>query len=158
VARRTAAVDALRLGDEKLARQQYPAAVQAYTLCLESLEGRPDDEPGLWFHALHSRAVANLRQRELGKVLGDAAEIEKAGTERARGASRLLAGIARLWQGDVAHAIKDFTAATAQDPDARGVILQDEDIAAWVGVNPRRAAPLKQFLRDLERKPAQARH
>jgi len=157
VARRTAAVDALRAGDEKLARQQYPAAVQAYTLCLESLESSPTAEPGLWFHALHSRALANLRQREFGTVLADADEIGKVDTERAKGASRLLSGIARLWQGDVAHAIKDFADATAEDPDARGFILQDEDIAAWLSVNPRRAAPLKQYLRDLDRKPAQPR-
>lgn len=157
VARRTAALDALRAGDEKLARQQYPAAVQAYTLCLESLEGRPNDEPGLWFHALHSRALAYLRQREFDKVLADAAEIEQLGTERTRGASRLLAGIARLWRGDLARALKDFAAA-AQDQGARGVMLQDEDISAWVSVNPRKAAPLKRFLRDLERKPAPTRH
>jgi hypothetical protein len=153
VARRTASVDALRAGDERLARQQYPAAVQAYTLCLESLESRPNDEPGLWFHALHGRALANLRQREFGRVLADANEIEKVGTERALGASRLLAGIARLWQGDVAHALQDFASATEQDAAARGVILRDEDIAVWVRVNPRKAAPLKQFLRDLDRKP-----
>ncbi|MBN2464608.1 hypothetical protein JXD38_03160 [candidate division WOR-3 bacterium] len=158
VSRRTAAVDALRSGDEALARQQYPTAVQAYTFCLESLEGRQGDEPGFWFHALHGRALANLRQREFGKVLADAAKLEKVGTDRARGAGRLLAGIARLWQGDVAHAIKEFAAANTQDPGARGVILQDEDIATWVKVNPRKAGPLKKFLRVLDRKPAHRRH
>ena len=90
--------------------------------------------------------------------LADATEIEKVGTERALGASRLLAGIARLWQGDVARALKDFADATARDAGARAAILQDDDIAAWIKVNPRKAAPLKQLLRDLDRKPVQPRH
>ena len=158
VARRAAAVDSLRAGDEKLAQQQYPAAVQAYTLCLESLEGSPSDEPGLRFHALHNRALANLRQREFGRVLADATEIESVGSERALGASRLLSGVARLWQGDVAQALKDFADATAKDAGARAAILQDEDIAAWVKVNPKRAAPVKQYIRELGREPRQPRH
>jgi hypothetical protein len=161
VARRAAAVDSLRAGDEKLARQQYPAAVRAYTLCLESLEGSLSDEPGLRYHALHNRALANLRQREFGTVLADAAEIEKAGSARsdggeateALGASRLLSGVARLWQGDVARALKDFADATASDPSARVAILQDDDIAAWVKFNPKRAGPVKQYIRDLGREP-----
>ena len=161
VARRAVAVDWLRAGDERLARQQYPAAVQAYALCLESLEGSPADEPGLRFHALHNRALANLRQREFGMVLADAAEIESAGSARsdggeatrAFGASRLLSGVARLWQGDVEQALKDFADATARDAGARAAILQDDDIAAWVKVNPKRAAPLKQYIRDLDREP-----
>jgi len=153
VARRSEMVGSLRAGDEKLAQQQYPAAVQAYTLCLESLEHSPADEPGLRFHALHNRALANLRQREFGMVLADATEIEKVGTERALGASRLLAGIARLWQGDVARALKDFADAKARDAGARAAILQDDDIAAWVKVNPTRAAPVKRYMRDLGREP-----
>jgi hypothetical protein len=161
VARRSAAVDSLRAGDEKLAQQQYPAAVQAYTLCLESLEGSPADEPGLRFHALHNRALANLRQREFGMVLADASEIESVDSARsdggeatrAFGASRLLSGVARLWQGDVARALKDFADATARDARARAAILQDADIAAWVKVNPKRAAPVKRYMRDLAREP-----
>jgi hypothetical protein len=161
VARRSATVDSLRAGDEKLARQQYPAAVQAYTLCLESLEGSPADEPGLRLHALHNRALANLRQREFGMVLADAAEIERVDSARsdggeatrAFGASRLLSGVARLWQGDVARALKDFADATARDAGARAAILQDDDVAAWVRVNPKRAAPVKQYIRDLDREP-----
>jgi hypothetical protein len=161
VARRSALVDSLRAGDEKLARQQYPAAVQAYTLCLESLDGGPADEPGLRFHALHNRALANLRQREFGLVLADASEIESVDFARsdggeatlAFGASRLLSGVARLWQGDVARALKDFADATARDAGARAAILQDADIAAWVKVNPKRAAPVKRYMRDLAREP-----
>jgi hypothetical protein len=161
VARRSALVDSLRAGDEKLARQQYPAAVQAYTLCLESLDGGPADEPGLRFHALHNRALANLRQREFGLVLADASEIESVDSARsdggeatlAFGASRLLSGVARLWQGDVARALKDFADATARDAGARAAILQDADIAAWVKVNPKRAAPVKRYMRDLAREP-----
>ena len=166
VARRAAAVDSLRAGDEKLEQQAYPAAVQAYTLCLESLEGSPSDEPGLRFHALHNRALANLRQREFGTVLAEAAEIERVGSARsdggeatrALGAARLLSGVARLWQGDVARALKDFADATAKDPGARAAILQDNDIAAWVKVNPKRAAPVKQYIRELGREPRQPRH
>jgi hypothetical protein len=157
VARRAAAVDSLRAGDERLAQQQYPAAVQAYTLCLESLQASPSDEPGLRFHALHNRALANLRQREFGRVLADAAEIESAGSERALGASRLLSGVARLWQGDVARALKDFTDATAKDAGARAAILGDDDIAAWVKVNPKKAAPVKHYIRDLGRAPKRPR-
>jgi hypothetical protein len=161
VARRSALVDSLRAGDEKLARQQYPAAVQAYTLCLESLDGGPADEPGLRFHALHNRALANLRQREFGLVLADASEIESVDSARsdggeatlAFGASRLLSGVARLWQGDVARALKDFADATARDAGARAAILQDADIAAWVKVNPKRATPVKRYMRDLAREP-----
>ena len=156
-ARRASAVESLRTGDEKLALQQYPAAVQAYTLCLESLEGSPSDESGLRFHALHNRALANLRQREFGTVLADAAEIERVGSERASGASLLLSGIARLWQGDVARALKDFADATAKDAGARAAILQDEDIAAWVKVNPKRAVPVKRYVRDLGRAPKRPR-
>jgi hypothetical protein len=161
VARRAAAVDALRAGDQKLEQQAYPAAVREYTLCLESLAGGPADEPELRFHALHNRALANLRQREFGRVLVDAAEIERAGSvrddggeaTRALGASRLLSGVARLWQGDVAHALEEFADATVKDAGARAAILQDEDIAAWVKVNPKRAAPVKQYLRELGREP-----
>jgi hypothetical protein len=158
VARRAAAVESLRIGDERLAQQQYPAAVRAYTLCLESLEGSPSADPGLRFHALHNRALANLRQREFGTVLADAAEIERAGSERALGASRILSGIARLWQGDVARALKDFASATAKDPGARAAILQDDDIAAWVKVNPRKAAPVRQYVRELGRETRTPRH
>jgi hypothetical protein len=166
VARRAAAVDSLRAGDEKLEQQAYPAAVQAYTLCLESLEGSPSDESGLRFHALHNRALANLRQREFGAVLAEAAEIERVGSARSDdgeatrvlGAARLLSGVARLWQGDVARALKDFADATAKDPGARAAILQDNDIAAWVKVNPKRAAPVKQYIRELGREPRQPRH
>ena len=158
VVRRAAAVDSLRAGDEKLEQQAYPAAVQAYTRCLESLEGSPSDEPGLRFHALHNRALANLRQREFGTVLAEAAEIERVGSERALGAARLLSGVARLWQGDVARALKDFADATAKDPGARAAILQDNDIVAWVRVNPKRAAPVKQYIRELGREPRQLRH
>jgi tetratricopeptide (TPR) repeat protein len=165
VAKRAAAVDSLRAGDEKLAQQQYPAAVQAYVLCLESLAGSPSDESGLRFHALHNRALANLRQREFGKVLVDAAEIEGVASARsdggeatgAQGAARLLAGVAHLWQGDVAQALKDFARAIGQDPAARAVILQDEDIAIWVKVNPKRAGPVKRFIREQGRKSKQHR-
>ena len=157
VARRAAAVDSLRVGDEKLEQQAYPAAVQAYTLCLESLGASPSDESGLRFHALHNRALANLRQREFDSVLADAAEIESADTELALGASRLLAGVARLWQGDVAQALKDFAGAIEQDAGARAAILQDEDIAAWIKVNPKRAVPVRQYIRELGREPRQPR-
>ncbi len=157
VTRRTAAVDSVRDGDEKLAGQQYPAAVQAYSLCLELLAGCPSDEPGLRFHALQCRALANLRQREFGKVLADAAEIEGVAVDRAQGAARLLAGVARLWQGDVAQALKDFAGAIGQDAAARTVILQDEDIAAWVKVNPKKAGPVKRFIREETRKSKQLR-
>jgi len=158
-------VDSLRDGDQKLAEQQYPAAVQAYNLCLELLAASPSDDSGLRFHALHSRALANLRQREFGKVLADAAEIEgipSAGSDgseatRAQGAARLLAGVARLWQGDVAQALKDFAGAIRQDAAARAVILQDEDIAAWVKVNPKMAGPVKRFIREETRKSKQPR-
>ncbi len=165
VAKRAAALDSLRAGDDKLAQQQYPAAVQAYNLCLESLAGSPSDESGLRFHALHNRALANLRQREFGRVLADAAEIEgvasgrSSGDEatREQGAARLLAGVARLWQGDVAQALKDFAGAIGQDAAARAVILQDEDIAAWVKVNPKTAGSVKRFIRELSRKPKRPR-
>jgi len=165
VAKRAAAVDSLRAGDEKLAQQQYPAAVQAYNLCLELLAGSPLDESGLRFHALHNRALANLRQREFGKVLADAVEIEGVASAHSdggeatgtQGAARLLAGIAHLWQGDVAQALKDFARAIGQDPAARAVILQDEDIATWVKVNPKRAGPVKRFIRELSRKPKRPR-
>lgn len=158
VARRTAAVDSLRAGDQRLDQQAYPAAVRAYTLCLESLAGGPWDEPELRFHALHGRALANLRQREFGRVLSDAAEIEGVGSDRAQGASRLLSGVARLWQGDVPRALKDFADATARDAGARAAIVQDEDIAAWVKVNSRRAAPVKQYIRELGRELEQPSH
>jgi hypothetical protein len=165
VARRAAEVDSLRAGDEKLEQQAYPAAVQAYTRCLESLESSPSDEPGLRFHALHNRALANLRQREFGSVLTDAAEIERTGSARsdggeatrAQGASRLLSGVARLWQGDVAQALVDFTGAIEQDAGASTAILQDEDIAAWVTANPKKAGPVKQFIKTLDTRPPRPR-
>jgi len=152
VARRAAAADLLRAGDENLAQQQYPAAVRAYNLCLESLEGCPSDESRLRFHALHNRALANLRQREFGSVLADAAEIEGISSDRAQGAARLLSGVARLWQGEVAQALKDFAGAMKRDAAARVVILQDEDIAAWVKFNPKKASPVKRFIREQSRK------
>ena len=157
IARRAAAIDLLRGADEKLAQQQYPAAVQAYTLCLQSLEDGQSDEPKLRFHALHSRAIANLRQREFGAVLVDAGAIGRLATPVARGASHLLAGVARLWQGDVAQALKDLAIAADKDPGARAIIPDDPDIAAWINVNPRKAGPVKQYLRDLGRDPKQPR-
>jgi septal ring factor EnvC (AmiA/AmiB activator) len=158
IARRAAAIDLLHGADEKLVQQQYPAAVQAYTLCLQSLEGGPSDEPKLRFHALHSRAIANLRQREFGAVLTDAGAIGRLATQEARGASHLLAGVARLWQGDVTQALKDLAVAADKDPGARAIIPDDPDIAAWINVNPRKAGPLKQYIRELGREPKQRRH
>ena len=157
IARRAAALDLLRVGDEKLAQQQYPAAAQTYTLCLDSLEGGPSDEPALRFHALHNRATANLRQREFSKVLADAAKLDGIGTERALGASRLLSGIARLWQGDVTRALRDFADAIATDAGARSAVLEDDDIAAWVRVNPRTSAPVRQYIKELGRAPTRRR-
>jgi len=157
IAKRAAAADSLRLSDEKLAQQQYPAAVQACTQCLELLAENGTDEPGLRFHALHNRAAANLRQREFDAVLADAAELEKLDSGRARGAARLLAGVVRLWQGAVAQALQSLAAAVEQDAGVRAVILQDEDIAAWVEANPKKAGPVKRFSRALDRKPKQPR-
>jgi hypothetical protein len=57
----------------------------------------------------------------------------------------------------VAQAIKDFAGATAKDAGARAAILQDEDIAAWVKVNPKKAAPVKQYIRELGREPSPPR-
>ena len=153
VAVRAAAVDSLRVGDDKLAQQQYPAAVQAYASCLESLGGSGSDDPVLRFRALHGRAVANLRQREFDAALADAAEIEVLASERAQGAARLLSGVARLWQGAVPRALQDFSIAVERDVGVRAVILRDEDIAAWVKTNPRKAGPVKRFMRELGRDP-----
>ena len=153
VAGRAAAVDSLRVGDDKLAQQQYPAAVQAYASCLESLGGSGSDDPVLRFRALHGRAVANLRQREFDAALADAAEIEVLASERAQGAARLLSGVARLWQGAVPRALQDFSIAVERDVGVRAVILRDEDIAAWVKTNPRKAGPVKRFMRELGRDP-----
>jgi hypothetical protein len=165
IATRTTAIDSLRAGDEKLAQQQYPAAVQAYDLCLESLGNAPSGVAELRFHALRSRAVANLRQREFDAVLADSARIDSLVADgsyagngaQAQAAARLLAGAARLWQGDVTQALADFAGAAGQDPGARVVILRDEDIAAWVRVNPKKAAPVKLFIRQLRRKPGPPR-
>jgi len=165
IATRAAAIDSLRAGDEKLAQQQYPAAVQAYNLCLESLENTPSDVAELRFHALHSRALANLRQREFDAVLTDAARIDSLVSDgfyagnaaQAQGAARLLAGVARLWQGDVTQALEDLAAAVGQDAGAGAAILQDEGIAAWVGANPKKAAPVKLFIRQLSRRPGPPR-
>jgi hypothetical protein len=153
IAKRAEATDALRTGDERLARQQYPAAVQAYASCLESLGGSGSDDPVSRFRAFHSRAVANLRQREFDAVLADAAEIEVLASERAHGAARLLSGVARLWQGAVPQALQDFSIAVERDAGARAAILRDEDIAAWVKTNPRKAGPVKRFMRELRRDP-----
>jgi hypothetical protein len=157
IAKRTAAADALRAGDAKLTQRQYPAAVQAYAECLESLDGTGSDDPVMRFHALHNRALANLRQREFDAVLVDATALENVATERSRGAARLLAGAARLWRGAVAQALRDFSAAVECDPGARAAILQDEDIAAWVKVNPKRAGPVKRFVWTMGRKPRKPR-
>jgi hypothetical protein len=154
IAKRAAAADALRVGDAKLVQRQYPAAVQAYAECLESLDGCGADDPVTRFHAFHNRALANLRQREFDAVLADAAALQDVALDRAQGAALLLAGIARLWQGEVAQALDDLSAAVECDPGARAAILQDEDIAAWVKVNPRKAGPVKRFVKSVGRKPA----
>ncbi len=148
-----AAADSLRTGDENLAQHLYPASVQAYARCLEALATSGTDDPELQFHALHNRALANLRQREFDAVLSDAAALEKVASERARGASRLLTGVTRLWQGAVAQALKDLAAAVETDPGARAVVAQDEDIAAWVKANPKKAGPVKRFIKTLGKKP-----
>lgn len=152
-AAQAAAADSLRTGDESLAQHRYPASVQAYARCLEALAAGGTDDPELQFHALHNRAIANLRQREFDAVLSDAAALEKVASERARGASRLLTGVTRLWQGAVAQALKDLAAAVETDPGTRAAIPQDEDIAAWVKANPKKAGPVKKFIKTLDKKP-----
>jgi tetrahydromethanopterin S-methyltransferase subunit G len=156
-AERTAALataaDSLRTGDESLAQHRYLASVQAYARCLEALAASGTDDPELQFHALHNRALANLRQREFDAVLSDAAALEKVASERALGASRLLTGVTRLWQGAVAQALQDLAAAVETDPGTRAVILQDEDIAAWTAANPKKAGPVKKFIKTLDKKP-----
>jgi hypothetical protein len=156
-AERTAALavaaDSLRAGNESLAQQSFPAAVQAYERCLKALRDSGTDDPEIQFHALHNRALANLRQREFDAVLADAAALENVASERARGAARLLAGVARLGQGAVAQALKDFADAIERDADARAVIVQDEDIAAWVKANPKKAGPVKRFIKSLGKEP-----
>jgi len=148
-----AAADSLRAGNESLAQQRYPAAVRAYACCLEALKDSGTDDPELRFHAFHNRALANLRQREFDAVLADAAKLENVASERARGAARLLAGVARLGQGAVAQALKDFADAVESDAGARAVIVQDEDIAAWVKANPKKAGPVKRFIKSLGKEP-----
>ena len=156
-AARAAAADSLRAGDESLSQHSYPAAVQNYARCLEALADSGADNPELRFHALHSRALANLRQREFDAALADAAELEKMAPERSQGAARLLSGIARLGRGAVAQALKDFADAVEKDSGARSVIVQDEDIAAWVKANPKKAAPVKQFIKSLGNEPKKPR-
>jgi tetratricopeptide (TPR) repeat protein len=156
-AARAAAADSLRAGNESLAQQHFPAAVRAYERCLKALADSGTDDPELRFHALHNRALANLRQREFDAVLADAAELEKVALGRARGAARLLAGVARLGQGAVAQALKDFADAVERDAGARAVIVQDEGIAAWVKANPPKAGPVKRFIRALGKQPKKPR-
>ena len=156
-AARATAADSLRAGDESLSRQSYPAAVQNYARCLEALADSGADNPELRFHALHGRALANLRQQEFDAALADAAELEKMAPERSQGAARLLSGIARLGRGAVAQALKDFADAVEKDSGARSVIVQDEDIAAWVKANPKKAAPVKQFIKSLGSEPKKPR-
>ena len=157
VAKLAVAADSLRAGDGRMAQQQYPGAVQAYAQCLESLEGSGTDDPGLRFHALHNRALANLRQRDFDAVLADAAALENMASERARGAARLLAGVARLWQGAVAQALQDFVAAVEQDASARAAVLQNAEIVAWVKANPKKAGPVKRFIKAQGTKPTRLR-
>jgi len=157
IMKRAAAADALRAGDENLARQQYPAAVLVYARCLEALASSGADDPEMRFQALHNRALANLRQHEFDAVLADAAELEQVASERTRGAARILAGVARLWQGAVAEATKDFADAVKRDSGARAVIAQDEDIAAWVKANPKKAGPVKRLVKALGKKPRKPR-
>jgi len=156
-AARAAAADSLRAGNESLAQRRYPAAVQAYARCLEALKESGTDDPEMRFHALHNRALANLRQREFNAVPADAAELQQVASERARCAARLLSGVARLGQGAVAQALKDFADAVERDAGARAVIVQDEDIAAWVKANPKKAGPVKRFIRALGKKPKKPR-
>ncbi len=152
-----AAADSLRVGNESLARQHFPAAAQDYARCLKALKDSGTDDPEMRFQALHSRAIANLRQREFDAVLADAAELQKVASERAQGAARLLAGVARLGQGDVAQALKDFADAVEADAGARAVIVQDEDIAAWVKANSKKAGPVKRFIKALDKQPTKPR-
>ncbi|HTW92410.1 MAG TPA: hypothetical protein VMH22_11975 [bacterium] len=161
IVKRAAARDSLRAADEKLAKREYPAAVRAYSLCLEALEGSGVEDAGLRFHAFHNRALANLRQREFDAVLTDAATIEAFASAdagdvdaaRAQGAAKLLAGVARLWQGKVPQALQDLTAAVERDEGARAALQQDEDIAAWMEVNTKKAAPVKRFIRAAAKGP-----
>jgi len=157
IAQRAAAADSLRDGDEKLAQQQYPAAVLAYTRYLEALKSSGANDPELRFHALHNRALAHLRQQDYDAVLADAAALAALGSERARGAAGILSGVAQLGQGAVAPALKDFADAVERDAGARAVIQQDEDIAAWVKANPGKAGPVKRFIKALGRKPKEPR-
>jgi tetratricopeptide (TPR) repeat protein len=157
IAALAAAADSLRVGNESLAQQRFPAAVQAYERGLKALADSGTDDPEMRFHALHNRALANLRQREFDAALADAAELEKVTSERSRGAARLLSGVARLGQGAVAQALQDFADAVEGDAGARAVIVQDEDIAAWVKANPKKAAPVKRFIKALGKEPKKPR-
>jgi len=152
-ARRLTAQEWLRNGNVNLTQRRYPAAVEAYSHCLESLGTGEADKPDLRFAALHNRALANLRQGHLTAVLADSAELGKLTSEKAQGAARALSGVVRLGQGAVAQALQDFTEAVKHDAAAAAVIRRDEDIAAWVKAHPGKAAPVKKYIRTLGKAP-----
>jgi tetratricopeptide (TPR) repeat protein len=156
-AARLEAGELLRAGETQLAAEQYVPAVETCTRCLELLQRSGDDSPQLRFRALHARATAHLRRREPDAVLADAAELENVTYEKAPAAARLLAGVARLWQGAVARALEDFAAAVRLDPGVRGILPDDQDLAAWAKAHPRKAGRVKRFIRRLVRQPKAGR-
>jgi tetratricopeptide (TPR) repeat protein len=145
-------VDALlHAGDEALAHKEYSPAVESYSRCAQTLQLYASDNPKVLFHALHNRAVANLRLGQFDAVLTDAVELAgRAGEDaKAAGAARLLSAVARLGQGMVDEAIAEFARAVKVDPGARAVIAGDEDIAAWLDANPRLARAVRRQLMKL---------
>jgi tetratricopeptide (TPR) repeat protein len=133
-------------GDERFGAGDYAGALDAYTSWLGAKHA--DADPTVLFRVRHNRAVANLRLGRLMDALNDAAELEPlADAEpKARGAARLLAGVVHLNQGLVDEALLDFAAAMRVDPGARDVLAADEDIMAWMEVNPKAALRVKKAL------------
>ncbi|MBM3322087.1 hypothetical protein FJY69_01200 [candidate division WOR-3 bacterium] len=147
------ALDSLRAGDDAFALRDHAAAVAAYSRWLDGTQKRDDVDPRLRFRVRHNRAVANLRLGRFDDALDDAAQIEALPElgPKARGAARLLAAVARLNQGLVDQALEEFSRAVEADAFVSRIVLDDEDIKAWAGANPKQATKLMRRLRRLPR-------
>jgi tetratricopeptide (TPR) repeat protein len=140
----------LHSADAQFKQGRYEEAAGAYAAALEMLKLHKVSTPSLEFHAQHNRLAAFLKTGRFDSVLAEVPGLAQVAHPKAGSAARLLSGAARLGLGSIDEAIRELGRAVKADTEAAAVIQSDEDIAAWLKANPRKAGPLRKFLKGLK--------
>lgn len=133
-------------GRQSFREGDYETAVERLDAWIEANE--PTAGPDDLFAALHDRAAANLRLGRFGVAIADATRLGRIDGvgPKAAGASHLLIGTARLYQGQLDPALAELNRALAADPHVAEFIAADEDIRAWLAANPVKGRKVKRLL------------